>query len=648
MTWADGLNRTSSTYNVAVYDGSPLRVIAGPGTGKTFALMRRIARLLEEGADPKRMLVVTFTRTAAYDLEQELGKLGYQASKVVHGTLHSRCFSILQQNHVFDITRRVARPLLDFEQRFLIEDLDHKELFGNVHERRQHIQALAAAWAREQTEKPGVLSETDLQVRQEMLDWLMFHDAILLAELVPLTLDYLRTNPGRPERHQFDHVLVDEYQDWNLAEQRLIDLLAKNGTLTVVGDEDQSVYEDFRYAHPEGISEFGKTHPGTHDEPLAECRRCPSQIVTIANELIRHNVRRTGRILSVHPSNIEGDIHIVQWDNMWDEADGIADYITIKVDPETGDFTTGETLVLSPSRELGYLVRDALRKRNVQAHSFFNEQLFDGQPKELNRCQAQEAFTLLTLIAHPKDRVALRCYLGFGHKSLRRESYGQLMRYCSANGCEPRDALEELLSGTLKIPSTRGLVDRYRLLAERLAVLDGKSGREIFDNLFPDGLDWAEPFRELAEAEGFVNEWTPQAILKALREKITHPEVPMDVPYVRVMSLHKSKGLSADLVIVLGCVEGLIPRHPKAHYPPERKQLFIEEQRRLFYVAITRPKRTLVLSSVLQLPRDFAQKQQMPVVGRSRDETDTITSSFIAELGSTAPTAVRGCNWVYD
>lgn len=650
MAWHDDLDSSSPAYSIAAYPGSPLRVLAGPGTGKTFALMRRVARLLEEGAKPERIMVVTFTRTAAYDLEQELKKLAVPGvDRIVHGTLHSYCFSVLVKDRVFDITRRVARPLLDFEERFLVEDLNHKERFGDVHERKQHIEALAAAWAREQEDVPGVLGDTDRLVQEQLLRWLEFHDALLLAELVPLTLRYLTSNPGRADRYQFDHVLVDEYQDWNVAEQHLIDLLSENGTLTVVGDEDQSIYEDFRYAHPEGISQFHITHLNTHDEPLEECRRCPTRVVALANALIRHNTRRTPRNLLARPSNVDGDIHLVQWDDLEAETEGIAEYIHEKVVVRK-EFAPGNVLVLSPARELGYRLRDTLCQRGVLARSFFTEQLFDGTPRDLSRCQAQEAFTLLTLLADPRDKVALRCYLGFGHNSLQARAYARLRTHCSQNGEELSAALERLSNDNLKIPHASGLVARYQELRHRLEELKDKTGREVLDCLFPVGEEWAEPFRTLAEvneSEDSSEVMTPQKILQTLRARIIHPEIPMEVPYVRVMSLHKSKGLTADHVIVIGCIEGLIPRHPKPWYPFERQQRYREEQRRLFYVAITRPRKTLVLSSFSQIPRDIANTLQVSVGRGNRTTAATITSTFISDLLPLTSRPVSGDKWRY-
>lgn len=120
--WDEGLEGPAR--RIAELDHTPMRVLAGPGTGKTFALMRRVARLLQDGATPNRMLVCTFTRTAARDLESELARLGVDgANEVRAGTLHAFCFRLLGKAEVLEATGRVPRPLLSFEERFLLEDL---------------------------------------------------------------------------------------------------------------------------------------------------------------------------------------------------------------------------------------------------------------------------------------------------------------------------------------------------------------------------------------------------------------------------------------------------------------------------------------------------------------------------------------------
>src|ERR1051325_2811821 len=129
MAWNDGLE--GQALAIASSNERRIRVVAGPGAGKTFTLMRKIARLLEGGVSPDRILLVTFTRTAAHDLRKELMNLGVQgAEQVKAGTLHSFCFRILVRDSVLEITGRTPRPLFNFETEFVIKDLQKQTSLG--------------------------------------------------------------------------------------------------------------------------------------------------------------------------------------------------------------------------------------------------------------------------------------------------------------------------------------------------------------------------------------------------------------------------------------------------------------------------------------------------------------------------------------
>ena len=241
-------------------------------------------------------------------------------SSLVH-TILAR-FRVLQEaQDVFDYLGRVARPLISFNQsgvmQFeaapLLQDLGGQGNFGGKRDCTKRIRAFEADWARLQSEMPGwPTNPIDKQFHDELLNWLKFHNAILIGELVPEALRFLRNNPASPLLKAYDHVIVDEYQDLNKAEQVLLDLLAEHGDNSIVGDVDQSIYS-FRYAHPEGIVEFNIAHVDVHDETLSQCRRCPKKVVAIADALIRNNhPPGAGPRLKPKPDNPEGEIHIVQ------------------------------------------------------------------------------------------------------------------------------------------------------------------------------------------------------------------------------------------------------------------------------------------------------------------------------------------------
>ena len=160
--------------------------------------------------------------------------------------------------------------------------------------------------------------------------------------------------------------------------------------------------------------------------------------------------------------------------------------------------------------------------------------------------------------------------------------------------------------------------------------------------VFPPTEAWTHSIRSLASTiEG--DEFNADKLLEGLRIQITQPELPSGVDYVRVMSLHKSKGLTADLVVVIGCIEGLIPTISGETEVEQAASL--EEQRRLFYVAVTRSRRILILSSVTQLPRKDAHRMKAPIRGKNQAMSGTIASRFLDELGPSRPPAILGSNY---
>jgi superfamily I DNA/RNA helicase len=569
-------------------------------------------------------------------LQQELRKLSIPGiDEVWAGTIHGYCFSLLSNGDVFDITGRSPRPLLDFEERFLLEDLSGVNDEG-VNSLRKRIIAFSAAWARLQSESPGwPRDRQDREFLKALKPWLVFHKTMLIGELVTETLSYLRNNPTTPHYPNFRHVLIDEYQDLNKAEQVLLDLISRRSSITVIGDEDQSIYS-FKHAHPEGISHFDESHLGTTDESLSECRRCPHLVVAMANELISHNSTRTNRALTARPSNIQGEVHVVQWPDLMMEAEGISRFIKHRID--SGRVAAGKILVLAPRRQFGYATRDALMGVGVAAHSFFHEQVLEGNPKKDGSYSAQEAFTLLTLLAKPSDRVALRCWCGFGSSILHARAWARIRKACEETGQDPQSLLDDLSNVRIKMPYVEPLVARYRTLVVAREHFENLVGQELVDNIFPESEEWAGPIRELAS--GIGPEQGVTDLLELLQRNITQPELPTDVDYVRIMSLHKSKGLTAEMVIVTGLIEGLIPTLD-LELPMTELESQLEEQRRLFYVALTRTTDTLVLSSISTMEGAVAHRIGVSTMTFGTT-IETIASQFLSELGPACPQAALG------
>ena len=627
MPWDQGLD--AQFRRIAAWPGSPLRVLAGPGTGKTFALMRRVARILEGRNNPAGVLMVTFTRTAAKDLKSQLRDLNIPGvDQVSAGTLHSFCFTVLNRAQVLRATGRTPRTLAEFEKYFLLVDIRDR-VFGGIRGKSRRLRAFEAAWARLQSERPGWPNNArDRAFHQALISWLRFHEGMLVGELIPVALSYLRNNPTCQERHQFQFVVVDEYQDLNRAEQVILDVLGENSNLCVAGDDDQSVY-GFKYAHPEGIILFSRTHPATREETLIVCRRCPRRVISMANKLIANNERIQRQLQPVADAP-EGDVWAVQWNSLAEEAEGLAEAIAHSV--RVRRIPPQDIIVLTARRLIGYQIRDALRQRDIPALSFFTEQALENEI-------SQERFALLNLLVNPEDRVALRCWLGFGSNGLP-GAYAAFRGYCEQNNQHPRQVLERLAAGGIRIPGTQRLVERFRLLGRELAALQGLDGAAFVGTWLPPDIEDLEELRTIAIR---VVETTPdpRRMFGEMRYLITQPELPESPDSVRVMSLHKSKGLTARIAVIAGCIQGVLP-HIDRELSLQEQERQLQEQRRLFYVAITRSSETLVVSSPLYLDIHIAYRIGAVARRRQAGQVETIFTQFFDEFGDEAPEMHQG------
>lgn len=477
MAWDDDLSGAALEF--ARDESRMLRALAGPGTGKTHALLRRLLRIIENGCQPEQTLVLTFARTAAVDILRKLEQGGDERMRAIPAkTLHSYCFSILTGQAFIRATGRKARILLEFERDYLLRDLAGP-FQDTLKERRNLLQAFVAAWARLQTEEPAQpVAGLDQAFQDVLLATLRWYGSMLIGEVVPLSLAYLRQNPMAPERVRYQHVLVDEYQDLNRAEQVLIDLLTGDGNLAIIGDDDQSIYRTLKFANPDGIREFKDTHPGTRDVPFTECRRCPQPVVAMAQALIQRNPGRIRGPLTARVGNDPGEIHNVQWESIQDEAEGVATFVEHKVRRE--GIEPGMVLILAPTRNIGYAIRDAVQARGIEIHSFFREEAVESR-------DAQEKLTLLTLFAHPEDRPALRAWIGLGAASAYVGGYRRILARAQADNTDIRNVLDRLDRGEFTLPHSGPPLERWRLLKREVERLEPnrRDLERLIDELLP-------------------------------------------------------------------------------------------------------------------------------------------------------------------
>ena len=634
------MDKKSPAYQLALSTAPTIHVIAGPGTGKTYGLTRRIARLLEEGEEPERILAVTFTRIAARDLKTEIRKIGKKETDGIEGsdqvvacTLHSLCRSILTNYHVMRDVGRTLRPLFNFEQTPMLYDLNVSS--EAMRDMRKHIRTYESSLVNLLSEETGsTYSDSDKAFAQEVSDWLKAHNAMLFGEMITEALGYLRANPTCPEKMRFRHILVDEYQDLNKAEQEVIEqLVPQGGNLVVIGDDDQSIY-GFKDAHPEGIRTFPKNR-NCPSIPFDMCRRCPPDVTDAASNLIRRN----GTHNALEP-NTEYRISLSEPPKEWKTSEaqiqGIADMIKKAIDDK--EILPQDVLILVPGRtdahEIAQKMQEALKSPNFEAKNFLRESALTSRRLEYK-------FSLLGLMAHPRDTVSLRYVLGYGDNSFRAESYKLLQEYAEKKGISVYSVLEKSVKPGVTLPVADDLVKVYKRVKKKMedikkavaedpnSLVDTLTKNKSTDRVFRDLLIAAiSTVRDTSRTA--TGTWL-RGIHRKVSIQVSSPDIgTKDSPddgekdkYIKIMSLHASKGLSAKYVVVMNVNRDILPAkyHGASAHALTRSD-HVKEQRRLFYVAVTRCKG----SSRDEIPLKYAGKLIISTIEGN-------CSKFISELG---------------
>jgi superfamily I DNA/RNA helicase len=654
MAWNDGLDTGTPAYNLASTTSPTVRAVAGPGSGKSFAIKRRVARLLENGTNPQEILAITFTRTAAQDLKREISTLGIPGADQVHSrTLHSHALKILMQAEVLERTGRKPRMVIEHEISPALRDIDKSE-FGGVKAKKKLLDSYLAAWARLQSDIPGYVKDSTQGLFEvELIGWLTDHEGILVGEVIPVVIDFLRNNPASPEIGKYKAILVDEYQDLNRSEQEFIHLIRGSADIVIVGDDDQSIY-GFKFAHPEGIREIETLHGKFQDIPFNECRRCPQQVTRMASQLISKNPNRTLGNLTPHASNHEGIVQIVQWRSYDDEIEGITKIMVEELRKEV--IKPEDILVLAPRRRIGYLLRDNLITAGFPVKSYFRE-------SAIAKDQVKRAYSLLNLLSNPNDLISLRFLIGYGSVDARKNQYAKLKQLAEAKGLTIIDILNQILRAGLNAKGIKTIIEEYRKVLNDLTSIKKEiisDPENAFQTLFIKSDDDEIEFYELNQlykkaveevgTEKIVTDpsefgdWFNE-VFSALQESIALPDAPEDIDHIRIMSLHSSKGLSAKLVILCSMIDHLMPFIPDGLEDDEERNS-INEQRRLFYVAITRCKASneypgrLIISSFLSIFGLDAVR--MGISANPKVQLRVSSTRFMKEFGTTAPTPILG------
>ncbi len=591
---------------------SSLLVLAGAGSGKTRVIAHRIAYLLAvKEVHPRNVLAVTFTNKAAEEMRRRVETLllPFRIRPPLIATFHSTCVRILRE-HVRPLGISPSFVIYDEDDRLTLvkaclraEGLDERVLtpasvVHRISQAKNQMLPLEEVerQARTPREQRIALLFRRYQARLAEANALDFDDLLLvtvrLFEKVPEVLAWYRG--------LWKYVLVDEYQDTNRAQYRIIQLLtAEHRNLCVVGDDDQSIY-GWRGADLRNILDFERDFPGCRVVRLEQNYRSTKRILEIADAVIANNVGRKGKTLWTE--NAEGELAVVC--GAWDEHDEAAFVArTIRQLREEG-MAYREIAGFYRTNAQSRVLEDALRHAGIPY-------LIVGGVRFYERREIKDTLAYLRLIVNPKDDVAFRRAIaapsrGIGKASLLRlEDAAQRAGISLLGACrelppdlggKPRRGLEEFARLIDDLAEKKSHVPLPQFIDE---VLTASGYREALkQERTAEAEERLENLEELvAAAEEFqlAQEGAPlEGFLDAVSLVSDVDELPEEPSVVTLMTLHSAKGLEFPVVFLTGMEEGVFP-HIKSLTDVEE----LEEERRLCYVGLTRARQRLFLSYAL-------------------------------------------------
>ena len=612
-----------SQLEAVTHTEGPLLILAGAGSGKTRVLTHRISYLLDEGlATPDEILAITFTNKAAGEMKDRVALLvGPDSKRMWVSTFHAFCARIL----------RVHAEKLGYKREFTIYDgADQVRLTRRCivelgkdpkrfNPRSFHAQISSA---KNQLMDPhdylrateGFMAENVAEVYELYQKRLYENNAMDFDDLLMQTVALLEVFPDVRERYQsrFRYIHVDEYQDTNHAQYRLVNILAAaHRNLCVVGDDDQSVYS-WRGADIRNILDFERDYPEAKVVKLEQNYRSTQTILNAANAVVANNASRKHKAL---------------W-TAGDEGERIR-LFTAADDYAEARYVVAEILRL---KEAGASLRDVavFYRTNAQSRTLEDVLVREGVPYQIvggvrfyERAEVKDAMAYLAVIVNPADSASLERIINVPKRGLGAASVGRLLEHAQREGISLYDALAETEEAGLS-PAARKACANVRALFEGWRV----AAREVPPSEMVEAVLDDSGYRKELEAEGTIEaesrlENLGELVNAAAEYERVEPEPTLDgflqqqALYseadqlsgdgrATLMTLHNAKGLEYDHVFVVGMEEGTFPH---ARSLDEQN---LEEERRLFYVGITRARKTLTLSYARVRSTYGEREYQMP------------------------------------
>lgn len=614
MAVYDTLNKPQK--EAVFHTEGPLLILAGAGSGKTRVLTHRIAYLIEEkGVNPWNILAITFTNKAAEEMRQRVDSLvGIGAESIWVSTFHSMCVRILR--------RYIDR--LGYDNRFTIYDTDdQKTLMKEVcrktdidtkrFKERMLLSVISSAKNEmilpEEFELNAGGDFVQLKIAKVYKEYeaqMRANNALDFDDLLVKTVQLLETQPDVRENYQerFRYIMVDEYQDTNTVQFRLVSLLAgKYRNLCVVGDDDQSIYK-FRGANIRNILDFEKEFSDAKVIKLEQNYRSVGNVLEVANSVIRNNKGRKEKTLWT--DNEKGEkIRLRQFDTAYDEAQFIAE--DIKDETEQGA-NYSDHAVLYRTNAQSRLLEEKFVAMNIPYKIV-------GGINFYSRREIKDVLSYLKTIDNGKDDLAVRRIINVPKRGIGLTTINRIQESAAARGIGFYDALSapDLIPGigrsASKLDSFAALIEYFKGRSEESGVTDLLT--EVIEKTgYTESLEADDP-EELEARVQNIDELVSKAAVyeESCSDRGERPtlsgfleevalvadidSVAEDRDYVILMTLHSAKGLEFPHVYLAGMEDGLFPSYMSiSGDDPEE----LEEERRLCYVGVTRAEEKLTLT----------------------------------------------------
>jgi DNA helicase-2/ATP-dependent DNA helicase PcrA len=589
----------------------PLLVLAGAGSGKTRVLTYRVAHLIAKGVPPWRILAVTFTNKAAGEMRERVEKLvGSQATAAMWvATFHSACVRILRQE--------IGR--LGFSKNFVIFDSQDqlsivksiiKELnisdkiyppraiLGTISKAKNHLIGVEE-YSRQATD---IWSKTVALVFQRYHTKLQANNGLDFDDLIMMTVRLFEEAPEALAKYQdkFHYIMIDEYQDTNRAQYLLVNLLAaKYRNLCVVGDDDQSIYS-FRAADIRNILEFGRDFPEVKVIKLEQNYRSTKHILEVANTVIKNNRSR-------HPKQL------------WTENQAGEPVLLYGAEDDRAEaqFAVEEMQYLI--RENGYHYQDFafLYRTNAQSRVFEEALVQQGVPYRVigglrfyERKEIKDILAYLRFVHNPADRVSLTRIINVPKRGIGDATWEHFLHFVEEQNCRVLEGLERLeeVPG-LSARARNSLAAFHKMLQNWLTMRETAPLNELTQAILEQSGYRRELQQEptleaqgrLENLEEFLNmiaqfelnsdDRSLAAFLETVALVADIDNYEADSEAITLMTLHSAKGLEFPAVFLVGLEEGIFP-----HSRSLLENSELEEERRLFYVGVTRAKQRLYIT----------------------------------------------------